>query len=194
MGSYQYKALTQDGREVSGLVDYSEEKAVLVYLESQGFIPVDIEERSDNHELRDDVTPGSGREHKKFSVIDFTNGMSMLLRAGLPVDKSLASLISATIDPASRRLLEQLEREIREGHSLSRALRRFESVFGNLYISMVLAGEVSGNLDATIERLSTYLEAQKELKDRVIGAMIYPIILLLVTVLSIAILLVVVMP
>lgn len=194
MGSYQYKALTQDGREVSGLVDYSEEKAVLAYLESQGFIPVDIEERSDNHELRDDVTPVLRREHKKFSVIDFTNGLSMLLRAGLPVDKSLASLISATIDPSSRRLLEQLEREIREGHSLSRALRRFENVFGNLYISMVLAGEVSGNLDATIERLSTYLEAQKELKDRVIGAMIYPIILLLVTVLSIAILMVVVMP
>jgi len=194
VGSYRYKALTPDGREVSGLVDYSEEKAVLVYLESQGFIPVDIEKRSDNHELRDDVTPGSGREHKKFSVIDFTNGLSMLLRAGLPVDKSLASLISATIDPSSRRLLEQLEREIREGHSLSRALRRFESVFGNLYISMVLAGEVSGNLDATIERLSTYLEAQKELKDRVVGAMIYPIILLLVTVLSIAILMVVVMP
>ena len=112
MGSYQYKALTQDGREVSGLVDYAEEKAVLVYLESQGFIPVDIEERRDNHELRDDVTPVLRREHKKFSVIDFTNGMSMLLRAGLPVDKSLASLISATIDPASRRLLEQLEREI----------------------------------------------------------------------------------
>ena len=194
MGRYQYKALTPDGREVSGLVDYSEEKAVLVYLESQGFIPVDVEERSDTHEPGDDVTPGPGREHKKFSVIDFTNGLSMLLRAGLPVDKSLASLISATIDPSSRRLLEQLEREIREGHSLSRALRRFESVFGNLYISMVLAGEVSGNLDATIERLSTYLEAQKELKERVIGAMIYPIILLLVTVLSIAILMVVVMP
>ena len=194
MGSYQYKALTQDGREVSGSVDYSEEQAVLGYLESQGFIPVDIEERRDNHDQRSDVTPTLRREHRKFSVIDFTNGLSMLLRAGLPVDKSLASLIAATTDPASRRLLEQLEREIREGHSLSRALRRFENLFGNLYISMVLAGEVSGNLDATIERLSTYLEAQKELRERVVGALIYPVILLLVTVLSIAILMVVVMP
>ena len=57
MGSYQYKALTQDGREVSGSVDYSEEQAVLVYLESQGFIPVDIEERRDNHDHGSDVTP-----------------------------------------------------------------------------------------------------------------------------------------
>jgi len=91
-------------------------------------------------------------------------------------------------------LLEQVEREIREGSSLSKALRRYEKLFGNLYLSMVLAGEVAGNLDISIERLSAYIEAQKELKDRIVNAMIYPIILLVVTLMSIVILMVVVLP
>jgi general secretion pathway protein F len=194
MGVYQYKALTQDGREISGSLDYPEEQSVLIYLESQGFIPVDIEKSPDKGDTHSDISHSLKREHKKFSVIDFTNGMSMLLRAGLPVDKSLTSLIAATNDKGSRHLLEQVEREIREGSSLSKALRQYEKLFGSLYLSMVLAGEVSGNLDASIQQLSVYLEAQKELKDRIVNAMIYPIILLVVTLMSIVILMVVVMP
>ena len=194
MGHYQYKALTQDGREVSGSLEYPEEQSVLIYLESQGYIPVDIEQIQDNGDTNSDISHSLKREFRKFSVIDFTNGLSMLLRAGLPVDKSLASLIAATNDTGSRHLLEQVERNIREGSSLSKALRQYEKLFGNLYISMVLAGEVSGNLDASIGRLSAYLEAQKILKDRIVNALIYPVILLVVTLMSIVILMVVVMP
>jgi len=194
VGTYQYKALTQDGREVSGSLDYPEEQSVLTYLESQGYIPVHIEEKQDNSDISAEISYSLKREHRKFSVIDFTNGLSMLLRAGLPVDKSLTSLLAATNDMGSRRLIEQIERQIREGSSLSKALRQYEKIFGNLYISLVLAGEVSGNLDASVERLSIYLEAQKELKERIVNAMIYPVILLVVTLMSIVILMVVVMP
>lgn len=191
MGEFHYKALTQDGQEISGSLEYPEEQSVITYLESQGYIPLDIEERKPGRKIRsapiNRVPPG-------FSIIDFTNGLGMLLRAGMPVDKSLASLIAATSDPRSRQFLEKLERDIREGSSLSGALRPFEQSFGNLYISMVLAGEVAGNLDISMQRLSDYLVAQKELKDRVVSAMIYPIILLVVTLISIIILMVVVMP
>ena len=194
MGVYQYKALTKDGREISGSLDYPEEQSVLIYLESQGLIPVDIEKSPNSDDTHSDTSNSLKRDYKKFSVIDFTNGMSMLLRAGLPVDKSLTSLIAATNDKGSRHLLEQVEREIREGSSLSKALRQYENLFGRLYLSMILAGEVSGNLDASVQQLSVYLEAQKELKDRIVNAMIYPIILLVVTLMSIVILMVVVMP
>ena len=194
MGIYQYKALTQDGREIFGSLEDVEEQSVLTYLESQGFIPLDIEKKTDN-KIPLSGTPGSSkREYRKFSVIDFTNGLGMLLRAGLPVDKSLASLIAATKDKSSKQLLEQVEREIREGSNLSKSLRQFENIFGPLYISLVQAGEMSGCLDSSIERLAVYLETQKELKDRIVNAMIYPIILLIVTLLSIVILMVVVMP
>ena len=194
MGQYQYKALTQDGREISGSLEYPEEQSVLNYLESQGYIPVNIEQKQDNSDTLSDISHSLKRKYSKFSVIDFTNGLSMLLHAGLPVDKSLASLIAATNDKGSRHLLEQVERNIRGGSSLSKALHQYEKLFGNLYISMVLAGEVSGNLDASMGRLSTYLETQKELKERIVNALIYPIILLVVTLISIVILMVVVMP
>ena len=192
MGIYQYKALTQNGREVSGSLDYPEESSVLAFLETQGYIPVDIELSGDNAH----AVPVNAlrREYRKFSVGDFTQGLGMLLRAGLPVDKALGSLIAATTEQGSRKLLQQVERDIREGSSLSKALRQFENLFGRLYISLIQAGEISGNLDASIERLSEYLESQNQLRERIVNALIYPVILLVVTVFSIALLMVVVMP
>ena len=110
------------------------------------------------------------------------------------MDKALTSLIAATTEAKSRKLLEQVERDIREGSSLSKALRRFENLFGRLYISLIQAGEISGNLEASIDRLTEYLERQSQLRERIVNATIYPIILLIVTVFSIVLLMVVVMP
>ena len=193
MGVYVYRALTQDGREVSGALDYPEEREVLAYLESQGYIPVDI---APGRQGAGDATAAgaSARKLRKFSIIDFTGGLGMLLRSGLPVDKALASLTAASTDRGTRKLLEQLGREIREGGSLSKALRKFENLFGRLYISLIQAGEISGNLEASIERLTAYLESQQQLRERIVNAMIYPIILLIVTLISIVLLMVVVMP
>jgi len=194
MGIYLYRALTQDGREVSGSLEYPEESAVLTYLESQGYIPVEIAPARQGAGDPTAVSGASARELRKFSVIDFTTGLGMLLRAGLPVDKALASLAEASGDRGTRELLEQVGRDIREGSSLSKALRKFENLFGRLYLSLIQAGEISGNLEASIERLSTYLESQQQMRERVVNAMIYPIILLIVTVSSIVLLMVVVMP
>jgi general secretion pathway protein F len=193
MGVYLYRALTQDGREVSGSLDYPEEREVLAYLESQGYIPIDI--APGRQGAGNAIANGaSTRELRKFSIIDFTGGLGMLLHAGLPVDKALASLTAASTDRGTRKLLEQVGRDIREGGSLSKALRKFENLFGRLYISLIQAGEISGNLEASIERLSAYLESQQQLRERVVNAMIYPIILLVVTLISIVLLMVVVMP
>jgi general secretion pathway protein F len=194
MGVYLYRALTQDGREVSGSLDYPEEREVLAYLESQGYIPVDIAPGRQGAGNAATASGASARELRKFSLIDFTGGLGMLLRAGLPVDKALASLTAASTDRGTRKLLEQIGRDIREGGSLSKALRKFENLFGRLYISLIQAGEISGNLEASIERLSAYLESQQQLRERVVNAMIYPIILLIVTLISIVLLMVVVMP
>ena len=194
MGVYLYRALTQDGREVSGSLDYPEEREVLAYLESQGYIPVDIAPGRQGAGNASAANGASARELRKFSIIEFTRGLGMLLRAGLPVDKALASLTAASTDQGTRKLLEQVGREIREGGSLSKALRRFEHLFGRLYLSLIQAGELSGNLEASIERLSAYLESQQQLRERVVNAMIYPIILLIVTLISIVLLMVVVMP
>lgn len=194
MGVYLYRALTQDGREVSGSLEYPEERAVLAWLEAQGYIPIEIalgNEGAGNPSATNGIP---ARELRKFSVIDFTLGLGMLLRAGLPIDKALASLATASADSGTRKLLQQVGREIREGSSLSKALRGFENLFGRLYLSLIQAGEISGNLEVSIEHLSAYLDSQQQLRERIVNAMIYPIILLIVTLFSIVLLMVVVMP
>ena len=193
MGVYFYRALTHDGREVSGAVDQAEERSVLAWLESQGYIPIDIELRRDGE--ADTATASTlRRQYGRFPVGEFTEGLGMLLRAGLPIDKALASLTEASVDSGTRKLLQQVGRKIREGSSLSKALRGFENLFGRLYLSLIQAGEISGNLEVSIEHLSAYLESQQQLRERIVNAMIYPIILLFVTVFSIVLLMVVVMP
>ena len=167
---------------------------MLAFLETQGYIPVDIELKKDSVTREVGQSSVTRHRYRKFSITNFTQGLGMLLRAGLPVDRALASLIAATSDPSSRTLLEQVEREIREGSSLSKALRKFENLFGKLYLSLVQAGEISGNLEVSIEHLSAYLETQNELRDRIVNATLYPIILLIVTIASIVILMVAVMP
>jgi general secretion pathway protein F len=194
MGLYLYRALTQDGREVSGSLEYPEESAVLAYLESQGYIPVEI---ASGREGAGGAAASGGiaaRELKKFSVIEFTRGLGMLLRAGLPIDKALVSLAAASADSGTRKLLQQVGRDIREGSSLSKALRGFDNLFGRLYLSLIQAGEISGNLEVSIDHLSAYLDSQQQLRERIVNAMIYPLVLLVVTVFSIVLLMVVVMP
>ena len=167
---------------------------MLAWLEAQGYIPVEI---ALGQEGAGDPSAAGGipaRELRKFSVIDFTLGLGMLLRAGLPIDKAVASLATASGDSGTRKLLQQVGRDIREGSSLSKALRGFENLFGRLYLSLIQAGEISGNLEVSIEHLSAYLESQQQLRERIVNAMIYPIILLIVTLFSIVLLMVVVMP
>jgi general secretion pathway protein F len=118
----------------------------------------------------------------------------MLLRAGLPIDKALVSLAAASADSGTRKLLQQVGRDIREGSSLSKALRGFDNLFGRLYLSLIQAGEISGNLEVSIDHLSAYLDSQQQLRERIVNAMIYPLVLLVVTVFSIVLLMVVVMP
>jgi general secretion pathway protein F len=183
MGLYLYRALTQDGREVSGSLEYPEESAVLAYLESQGYIPVEI---ASGREGAGGAAASGGiaaRELKKFSVIEFTRGLGMLLRAGLPIDKALVSLAAASADSGTRKLLQQVG-----------ALRGFDNLFGRLYLSLIQAGEISGNLEVSIDHLSAYLDSQQQLRERIVNAMIYPLVLLVVTVFSIVLLMVVVMP
>ena len=193
MGVYDYRALTADGREISGTLEFAEEGSVLSHLERQGYIPLDIELRADQESASGERN-ASAREYRRFSVLEFTRGLGVLLRAGLPVDKALASLSSASPESRTRRLIDQLIRDIREGSSLSKALLRFEGVFGRLYISLIQAGEISGNLEASIERLGDYLERQSQLRERIVNAAIYPLILTVVTIVSIAVLMTVVMP
>ena len=123
----------------------------------------------------------------------FSQEMAVLLNAGLPLDRSLQIILEVTKKPAFRSMIEQIWRDMQAGKSLSEALSRYP-IFSPLYISLVKAGEAGGFLEITFLRLGEYLSGLKDLKNHVITALIYPMILALVGGLSIILMLIFVVP
>ena len=126
-----------------------------------------------------------GKPPSRQDILSMTNELSVLLRAGLPLDRALKVLIDMASEPSMDQLMRELLSEVKGGKALSTALQPHESVFGTFYINMVRSGEASGHMSSVLERLVEYLESSKQTRDSVISALIYPSILLFVAVLSI---------
>jgi general secretion pathway protein F len=127
-------------------------------------------------------------------VGEFTQQLATLLGAGLPLDRSLQVLLELAESDRVKRAMSEIRDKVREGGSLSDALDGQHGAFNRLFINMVRAGEVGGSLDVTLARLTEYLERSRDLKDSVISALIYPVLLLLLAAGSLILLLVYVIP
>jgi general secretion pathway protein F len=109
-----------------------------------------------------------------------TRQLATLLRAGIPLVESLNALTDQADKEELKKVLSDVRRQVNEGSSLANSLRDHPKFFSDLYINMVRAGESSGNLDTVLERLTEFIEAQIELRAKIIGAMVYPIIMMFV--------------
>jgi general secretion pathway protein F len=127
-------------------------------------------------------------------VGQFTQQLSTLLGAGLPLDRSLQVLMELSENDRIRRTVMEIRDRVREGGSLSDALEEQHGTFNRLFVNMVRAGEIGGTLDTTLARLTDYLERSRDLKDSVVSALIYPILLLVLAAGSLILLLVYVIP
>jgi general secretion pathway protein F len=123
-----------------------------------------------------------------------TSELAVLLRAGLPLDKGLKVLIDMAVRPQMAQLLSDLLSAVKGGKALSQAMQPYDDVFGAFYLSMVRAGEASGNLADVLKHLVAYLEDAKENRETVVSALIYPAILAFVSILSIVVMLGFVVP
>ena len=191
MPNFLYKAIDRQGQFSHGAVELATEREVLVYLENLNLIPLEITVNNRLFNLR---LKGLISRRRSLPLLEITNGLWLLLRAGLPLDRALKSVHDAMQDESARSLLHDIEQQIREGRSLSSALDKHRQQLGDLYISMVRAGEVTGKLDEAVGKLAEHLEQSKQFRDSVVTAIVYPVILLVVTLISIIVLLVVVMP
>src|SRR5690606_15539290 len=127
-------------------------------------------------------------------LLIFTQELSALLGAGLPLDRTLTILGDLTENAYLSEIVKELLREIKGGKSLSEGLAMYPRVFPRLYINMVKAGEVSGSLDRILERIAEYLENAEELRNYFISSLIYPVILAIVGFGSITIMVTFVIP
>jgi general secretion pathway protein F len=124
----------------------------------------------------------------------FTRELATLLRAGMPLDRSLQSLASLTENAGLKAIVARVLAQVQEGKSLSKALGEHATIFPPLYVNMVKAGEVGGVIESVLERLADYLESSEKARDEIRSAMAYPLILAVVGAASILILLTYVLP
>jgi general secretion pathway protein F len=125
--------------------------------------------------------------------VHFTQELAALLKAGLPLDRSLQALQEVTSRPSMKEILAQVHRDLQGGKSLSDSLARHR-VFSSLYVSLVAAGETGGFLDDALERLGEYLKTVSEFRSYLISALIYPVILVVVACLLLTLMLLFVVP
>ena len=187
MAQFQYRAVGRDGRTRDGVIEAEREDAAARQLRAQGLTPLRLVSGSAAAERR-------GKPVNREDVRALTHELAVLLRSGLALDRSLRVLAEMAQKPALAQLLADVLKDVKGGKALSTALEGHGRLFGGFYISMVRAGEASGQLDDVLERLAGYLQEAKATRDSVISALIYPAILLVVAVLSIVLMLGFVVP
>lgn len=192
MALFEYKAIAPSGETVSGTMEALSVDLVVLKLQEAGNIPLHARESGGSFSLSSLNLKRRGMNSRE--VGQFTQQLSTLLGAGLPLDRSLQVLMELSENERVRRTVSEIRDRVREGGSLSDALEDQHGAFNRLFINMVRAGEIGGTLDVTLLRLTDYLERSRDLKDSVVSALIYPAILLLLAAGSLILLLVYVIP
>lgn len=192
MPTFSYRATDATGKIFQGNLEARAEHLVVQHLQQRGLIPLRI--------TWGEETPGwqgrlvsSRRRVSSDQVVHFTQELAALLKAGLPLDRSLQALLAVTKRPGLKAIITRVLQDLQAGKSLSDALSRHR-VFSPLYVSMVRAGETGGFLELALMRLGEYLKTLTELRSYMISALIYPLILAVVGGLSVILMLVYVVP
>jgi general secretion pathway protein F len=199
MPRFHFRAVTGTGDVVEGEIEAHSEAAVVEQLRGQGHLPLAAEpvgtsgSRSTLQKWLRQPLLGSGRVRRR-EVAVTTRELATLLDAGLTVDHSLRLLGELTETEAMRRLLADLLQRVQGGSTLADALDQHPDVFSRAYVSMVRAGEAGGSLNDVLGRLAQYLDQAEQLAEQVRSALVYPIVLLVMSGLSIGVLLTVVVP
>jgi general secretion pathway protein F len=188
MAIFSYRATTMEGAVVEGIIEAPSENIALDRLRNTGVIPLRL------IAPRQSGIKKLSLKSRKRDLLNFTTELSALINAGLPLDRSLNIMGEISESAEMKSVVHAILTSIREGSSFSDALKKHPRIFPLLYVNMVRAGETSGVIGVVLEKLHEFLETTNELKDHVVSAMIYPVILGLTGGVSIIVLLTFVLP
>ena len=190
MKRFNYKAKElKTGKMVKGVVQADNEHAAGKLLVEQGYAPESIREEDKNSFIAKLTNKVSGKDR-----IVFTRQFATLIGAGLPLSDSLRTLVEQTQSKPMKAVVEDILANVEAGKSLSEALKLHPDVFNTVYLSLVAAGEMSGTLDTSLERLANQDEKDEAMLSSIRGAMIYPAILFVVIIAVLVFMMVQVVP
>ena len=204
MAAFDYRASDQGGSLHQGVETASDLQSAARALRSRGLTPIVLTPSSGAVKSEEAVEADSAsRTRFIFNRADtisaaqtlrLTSELSVLLHAGLPLDRALKIQIDTAESDAFKLMTEEILNTIKSGRAYTAALEQYPEVFNSFYVSMVRSGEASGNLAGVLSELSTYLERSKAVRSTIVSALVYPAILAVVATLSVAIMLGFVVP
>lgn len=194
MPLFSYKAARLNGEVLEGQMEAPDQQSLVRQLQQDGLIPIQVM-AAQAAGVSGMSLLGRGKPTiNQTQVLHFTRELATLLEAGMTLDRALQILSRLSDDKALANMMEQLRSRVQGGESLSSALSAQGGVFTPLYINTVKAGEAGGVVHQVLGRLADYLERANDLRESIRSALIYPTILLVVAGLSVAGLLVFVVP
>jgi general secretion pathway protein F len=176
MGAFEYTALDADGKERKGILEGDTPRHIRQLLRDQQLLPVTVAE----------VAKKEARAQRSFSLVRrvsstdlalFTRQLATLVRAGLPLEESLLAVSQQTEKPRVQSIVLGVRARVMEGHTLADGFADFPRVFPEIYRATVAAGEQAGHLDNVLERLADYTESRELIRQKVLAALLYPIVL-----------------
>jgi general secretion pathway protein F len=194
MGAFEYTALDTQGKERKGLIEGDTAKHVRQLLREKQLLPMEIQEAAQSELKR---SRAKGFMRRGLSTLDLallTRQLATLLRSGLPLEESLQAVAEQTEKPRVQRIILGVRSKVVEGHPLADGLRDFPQAFPEIYRATVAAGEQSGKLDSVLERLSDYTESRQVMGQQVSNALVYPIVLMVLSFAIVSFLLAYVVP
>ena len=173
MATYKYKAFDVNEKNLKGFVNASDLDEAKLILKNRGLNPLTIEK---SIQKRASVRISSN------NLSIFTKQMSALLSAGTPIEKCLLLLSKQSSNSKFSQILLSINEDITEGNSLSSAMKKYPSIFDDIYTSTIYAGETSASLSEVFRDLSIYLDKEAKIRSQVVGALIYPAVLFVVSI------------
>jgi type IV pilus assembly protein PilC len=174
VADFTYVALTKDGHRQSSTIQAPTAEAAGHLLKEQGLLPVEVHEKQAGSGLQFLSNLASISLTEKIS---FITNLSVMLKAGISVTKSLQILVNQTQNRRFKAMLAEIAAQVESGKSLGESLEKHSDVFSNIFVSMIKVGELSGNLEKSLEYLGTQLQREADLRSKTKGAMIYPAVI-----------------
>jgi type II secretory pathway component PulF len=193
MTAYAYKARDERGLLVTGNMEAASKRDVFAQLDNMGLLPVSAAE-SGKGAFAIDAFLMRFQRIKDDDLIFFTRQFQTIIRSGIPMVSGLRALEEQTNNERLSAAIKAVGQDIDKGQSLSDALSRHKGIFSELYVGMVRAGELSGNLEEVLERLSGVLEFQMKTKEMLKSAMRYPVFVVVTLAIAFVVLVNVVVP
>ena len=210
MPKFRYVALDSKGKETQGEVDADSQTAALSKIRERGFFPTNVVEEDARGskkkqgpamstpraggmkmELR---LPGFMTRVKPKQLTAFTRQLATLVNAGLPLLRGLQVLNKQEKNPALKRAVGEMAQAIETGSTFAEALAQHSRIFNKLFVNMIKAGEVGGVLDVVLLRLAEFMEKAQKIKSKIISAMIYPVVVLIMASAILTLLMVFIVP